>query len=522
MEVLMHLLKYHIPFLLLVGLFQLIKGDTTSAFQFYNADGTIETAKFGWSGDVFNGRFFIKTPNDGDSSVTVKQGVLSAKKFVGDGSSLTGIATDSISWNNIKEIPTGFADGIDDVGTADSAIFAHYADSCGTVTNGSIVSTKIADGAVTDAKIDSVSWDKIKSLPSGFADGIDDVGIADSVKFAHFADSCRTVANGSIISTKIADGAVTDVKIDSLSWGKLKSIPSGFSDGIDNVGNSDSTNFAHYADSCRTVANSSIIAGKIADGAVTDVRIHSVSWNKIKGIPAGFADGVDNEGTGTGQWTKIDNHIYYTVTNGNVGVGVNDSVSSKLTVGGTVKAAWGANQDRYVEIFNNGIGNIHTPNNLKIAADGEYVDISDNTNTIRLKEGKLSIGTLNHQGYDLCVEGTAYCTSGSWSASDERWKKNIKPLNNALQDVLRMKGVEYEWKKDQYPEKRFPQGKQIGLIAQEVEETLPEVVSTNSDGYKSISYEKIVPVLIEAIKEQNKRIEFLEGKLKNIKSSENR
>ena len=518
----MHLLKYNISLLLLVGFFQSVLGDTTSAFQFYNSGGTIETAKFGWTGDVSNGKYFIKTPNDGDTNVTVKQGVLSAKKFIGDGSGLTGIITDSISWNTIKDIPSGFADGVDDVGTADSANFAHYADSCRTVANGSIISAKIADGAVTDAKIDSVSWDKIKSIPSGFADGIDDVGTADSAKFAHFADSCRTVANGSIISTKIADGAVTDVKIDSLSWNKLKSIPSGFADGIDNVGNSDSTNFAYYADSCRTVANSSIISGKIADGAVTDVKIDSVSWNKIKGIPAGFADGVDNEGTGTGQWTKIDNHIYYTVTNGNVGIGVNDSVSSKLTVGGTVKAAWGANQDRYVEIFNNGIGNIHTPNNLKITSDGEYVDISDNTNTIRLKEGKLSIGTLNHQGFDLCVEGTAYCTSGSWSGSDKRWKKNIKPIDNALQDVLSMEGVQYDWRKEEFPEKGFPQGKQVGLIAQDVEETLPEVVATNPNGYKSISYEKIVPVLIEAIKEQNKRIELLEEELKNINSNKQR
>ena len=85
-----------------------------------------------------------------------------------------------------------------------------------------------------------------------------------------------------------------------------------------------------------------------------------------------------------------------------------------------------------------------------------------------------------------------------------------------------MKGVEYEWKKEKFPGKGFPQGKQIGLIAQDVEETLPEVVATGSDGYKSISYEKIVPVLIEAIKEQNKRIELLEKKLNNMKTGESR
>lgn len=57
MEVLMHLLKYNISLLLLVGFFQSVLGDTTSAFQFYNSDGTIETAKFGWTGDVSNGKY---------------------------------------------------------------------------------------------------------------------------------------------------------------------------------------------------------------------------------------------------------------------------------------------------------------------------------------------------------------------------------------------------------------------------------------------------------------------------------
>jgi hypothetical protein len=67
--------------------------------------------------------------------------------------------------------------------------------------------------------------------------------------------------------------------------------------------------------------------------------------------------------------------------------------------------------------------------------------------------------------------------------------------------------VEYEWNKEEYPENNFPDGNQIGLIAQEVEKLFPELVATNKDGYKSIDYSKISVLLIQAIKKQQNEIE---------------
>ncbi len=96
--------------------------------------------------------------------------------------------------------------------------------------------------------------------------------------------------------------------------------------------------------------------------------------------------------------------------------------------------------------------------------------------------------------------GTAYSTGG-WSGSDERWKKNIEPLVNSLEKVDQLQGVSYDWRIDEYPDQGFIEGKQIGLIAQDVEEVIPEIVHTNDEGYKSISYEKLTAVLVEALKE---------------------
>lgn len=90
------------------------------------------------------------------------------------------------------------------------------------------------------------------------------------------------------------------------------------------------------------------------------------------------------------------------------------------------------------------------------------------------------------------------------TTSDARLKDNIVPLNNATETLMQLEGVSYTLIENNKPS--------IGLIAQEVEKVLPEVVSTDSDGYKSIAYGNIVALLIETVKEQNKRIEELEKK----------
>jgi hypothetical protein len=114
----------------------------------------------------------------------------------------------------------------------------------------------------------------------------------------------------------------------------------------------------------------------------------------------------------------------------------------------------------------------------------------------------VGIGTTN-PSYTLTVAGTAWVTSGAWSGSDARWKTNVSNLSNSLNKILELQGVNFDWKTEEYPEMNFVNGTQIGFIAQDVEDIIPEVVTTNDEGYKGISYEKLVPVLSEAIKELN-------------------
>lgn len=119
--------------------------------------------------------------------------------------------------------------------------------------------------------------------------------------------------------------------------------------------------------------------------------------------------------------------------------------------------------------------------------------------------GNVGIATLNPI-YKLDVNGEAHATTFSSpnafnSASDFRFKKNIRPLSSSLQKIEALQGVAYEWKTGEYPERGFNDRSQIGFIAQDVEKVVPEVVATDSSGYKSMDYSRVVPLLVEAVKE---------------------
>lgn len=94
--------------------------------------------------------------------------------------------------------------------------------------------------------------------------------------------------------------------------------------------------------------------------------------------------------------------------------------------------------------------------------------------------------------------------------SDQRLKKDIKPISGALKTIEQLNGFYYNWKEEAHRSKE----RQIGFIAQEVEKVLPELVREDDEGYKSLNYSGIVPVLVEAVKELKKDNDKLRELLK--------
>ncbi len=92
--------------------------------------------------------------------------------------------------------------------------------------------------------------------------------------------------------------------------------------------------------------------------------------------------------------------------------------------------------------------------------------------------------------------------------SDERLKENITPIKNVMQIVKKLRGVSFVWKENGR--------KTYGLIAQEVEKILPELVHTDTNGYKSVEYGNLVAFLIEGIKSQQAEIDTLKNQVSDL------
>jgi hypothetical protein len=101
----------------------------------------------------------------------------------------------------------------------------------------------------------------------------------------------------------------------------------------------------------------------------------------------------------------------------------------------------------------------------------------------------------------------------AFASSDRRLKDNIKPIKNALDKISKIGGYEFDWNENQ----NVHTGHDIGVIAQEIEAVLPEIVTTRDNGYKAVKYEKLVALLLEAVKEQQSQINELRELINNKK-----
>lgn len=166
---------------------------------------------------------------------------------------------------------------------------------------------------------------------------------------------------------------------------------------------------------------------------------------------------------------------------------------------------------------------------IDVADDGRNV-----ATRLAIRNGNVGIGTTSPSSL-FHVAGDARITSGSlgvgvapnatdgridasndivaYSTSDQRLKENVTPIENALEKVKTLTGVEFDWKEETAHVHGY-HGHDVGIIAQDVQAVLPEAVRTNESGYLSVRYEKMIALLIEANKELAARVEELEKKLK--------
>jgi hypothetical protein len=143
---------------------------------------------------------------------------------------------------------------------------------------------------------------------------------------------------------------------------------------------------------------------------------------------------------------------------------------------------------------------------------------------------------MTFNGSTLAVTGAITATGDITAfSSDVRLKTNVSPIESPVDKILKIGGYYFSW--NELAQSLFPVNRidgNVGFIAQEIEKVIPEIIriapfddlgdgtSKSGENYLTVQYDKIVPLLVEAIKEQQKKIEVLEEEVKDLRDRFNR
>ena len=195
---------------------------------------------------------------------------------------------------------------------------------------------------------------------------------------------------------------------------------------------------------------------------------------------------------------------------------ITDSTQSTSTTSGAfvVKGGVGIGSNLYVGgdlVLSNSstlVSSAGSFGNIRIAiADDNTIDTSSGNLTLDAATNVVNINASTNITGNTVVTGILSVTddiTAFWT-SDERLKDNITPIEDPLTKVLSISGNTFDWN-----DKSNKSGHDVGVIAQEIEKVLPEAVTTRDNGYLAVDYQKVVPLLIEAVKELSAKVDALE------------
>jgi hypothetical protein len=310
------------------------------------------------------------------------------------------------------------------------------------------------------------------------------------------------IAAGAVTTPKLANGAVTDVILadNAVTGAKIS---------------------ASAVTSAKLASDGAGLA-KVSGGAVSASGVHitvsgnSTATNQI----AQDSVIVDNSGTNAG---GVANSVLKFG-----GSGSGEVIGSRRTSGNNQNGLdFFTNSVSRLSIRNNGNVGIgtNTPNALleiRNAASATSLQFLPGTlfgvgqpNAVTLEIPNIT-GTIGIWD-NLRVNGSVSGVGNYQNISDARYKTNVQTVPDALETILNLRGVTFDWRIKDYPAMNFEAGRQVGFLAQEVEKILPQLVTTDSSGYKSVAYANIVPVLVEAMKTQQKQIDSLEKQIAELK-----
>ena len=369
------------------------------------------------------------------------------------------LATDSIA---VGKIAAGTLPS--DVKVADANISGNLTIESADIVDGTIVAADLASNSVVEAKIadNAVTTNKIATnavtTTKIAADAIINSLIADN------AVETANIANNQVTTAKIANGAVTVNELGATAVTNPKLASSAVGAG----------NLQTNAVETAKIQDAAVTTAKIANDAVTYDKVQNVAQDRILGRQSAGGGNIEElSAANVRTLINVENGATADQTGAEIAPlldGQNIYTSQKIGRNSGDYIQWSPNA--HIDVY------INSSNEFRFEADG-----------------------------DFHADGDVYAFSTT-VASDENLKKDITIVSDAVSKVEAIKGVTFKWKKSD--------AESAGVIAQDVEKVLPEVVKTvqDPDGnqYKAVNYSGITSILIEAVKDLSARIKVLEAK----------
>ena len=248
------------------------------------------------------------------------------------------------------------------------------------------------------------------------------------------------------------------------------------------------------------------ISSSASGGGANDATITLTAGS---GLDGGGAFTVNQAGNETITFTVGDGVISGSAQIDDIGNG--QLTNSAITISGTSVSLGGAITD---ETLFGGTGVVSGSAGVSKTLQEVTTAGASSTNALTVGNGtdstsKTTGGLIVSGGLGVLNTINAGGDVVAYASSDERLKDNIKPIENPLEVISQISGNTFDWNSEK---QNIYNGKDYGVIAQEIQKVMPELVNTRDSGYLAVKYDKIVPLLIESIKELKREIEELKSK----------
>jgi hypothetical protein len=205
------------------------------------------------------------------------------------------------------------------------------------------------------------------------------------------------------------------------------------------------------------------------------------------------------------------------------------SINDAITVVTASISSLTANVTNLTSATSSYVLNATTASFVTLSQTGSFITSQQTSSFVTTQQTSSFITTQQTSSFATSAETSVFATTGSnhftgnqtitgslavtgditaYASSDSRLKDNVSPIKSSLEKITQIGGYEFDWNS----KSEYNGTHDVGVIAQEIEKVLPEVVVERSNGYKAVRYEKIVPLLIQSIKELKDEVEKLKRK----------